>query len=76
MPPSLEQLVKSLQQALITFNYEPDPRGYRPHIAVVSKVRIFRAVCLARPIELSWEKFEWLESVRFRGQLQYHPVKQ
>jgi len=42
----------------------------------VSKVRIFQAVCLARPIELSWEKFEWLESVRFRGQLQYHPVKQ
>jgi len=76
VPPALEQLVKSLQQALITFNYEPDPRGYRPHITVVRKVRTFREVRLARPIELSWKKFELLESVRFRGQLQYHPVKQ
>ena len=76
VPPALEQLVKSLQQVLITFNYAPDPRVYRPHITVVRKVRTFREVRLARPIELSWEKFELLESVRFQGQLQYHLVKQ
>ena len=76
VPPSLEQLVKSLQQALIPFGYAPDPRVYRPHITVSRKVRAFQEVRLARPIELSWSDFELVESVRFRGEVQYHPVKQ
>ena len=76
VPPALEQLVKSLQQALIPFGYAPDPRVYRPHITVSRKVRTFPESRLARPIELSWSDFELVESVRFRGEVQYHPVKQ
>lgn len=76
VPPALEQLVKSLQQALIPFGYAPDPRVYRPHITVARKVRAFAETRLARPIELSWADFELVESVRLRGEVQYHPLKQ
>jgi len=76
VPPALEQLVKSLQQALIPFGYAPDPRVYRPHITVARKVRTFPETRLARPVELSWTEFELVESVRLRGEVQYHPVKQ
>ena len=76
VPPALEQLVKSLQQALIPFGYAPDPRVYRPHITVARKVRAFQEVRLARPIELSWTDFELVESVSVRGGVQYHPLKQ
>ncbi len=76
VPPELEQLVKSLQQALIPFGYAPDPRVYRPHITVARKVRAFPDTRLARPIELSWTDFELVESVRLRGEVQYHPLKQ
>lgn len=76
VPPGLEQLVRSLQQALIPFGYAPDTRVYRPHITVSRKVRAFQEMRLARPIELSWTEFELLESVSLRGEVQYHPVKQ
>jgi 2'-5' RNA ligase len=76
VPPELEHLVKSLQQALIPFGYAPDPRVYRPHITVARKVRAFPDIRLARSIELSWTEFTLMESVSFRGQVQYHPVKQ
>jgi 2'-5' RNA ligase len=76
VPPELEQLVKSLQQALIPFGYAPDPRVYRPHITVARKVRAFPDTRLARPVELSWSEFELVESVSFRGEVQYHPLKQ
>jgi 2'-5' RNA ligase len=76
VPPELERLVRSLQQALIPFGYAPDPRVYRPHITVSRKVRAFQDIRLARPIELSWTKFELVESVSLRGQIQYHPLKQ
>lgn len=76
VPPQLEQLVKSLQQALIPLGYAPDPRVYRPHITVARKVRAFQDIRLARPIELSWTEFELVESVSLRGQVQYHPLKQ
>lgn len=76
VPPDLERLVKSLQQALIPFGVEPDPRVYRPHITVSRKVRAFTEVRLARPIELSWSEFELVESISFRGEVQYHPLKQ
>ncbi len=76
VPPALEQLVRSLQQALIPFGYAPDPRVYRPHITVARKVRTFPETRLARPIDLSWTDFELVESVRLRGEVQYHPLKQ
>jgi 2'-5' RNA ligase len=76
VPPDLEHLVKSLQQALIPFGYAPDPRAYRPHITVARKVRSFPETRLARPVELSWTEFELVESVRLRGEVQYHPLKQ
>lgn len=76
VPPGLEHLVKSLQQALIPFGHEPDPRVYRPHITVSRKVRSFQEVRLARPIEIAWTDFELMESVTFRGETQYHPLKQ
>jgi 2'-5' RNA ligase len=76
VPPELERLVTSLQQAMIPFGYTPDPRVYRPHITVARKVRVFPETRLARPIELTWSEFELVESVSFRGEVQYHPVKQ
>jgi len=76
VPPALEHLVKSLQQALIPFGYAPDPRVYRPHITVARKVRTFPETRLARPVELSWTDFELVESISFRGEVQYHPLKQ
>lgn len=76
VPPELERLVQSLQQALIPFGYDPDPRVYRPHITVARKVRTFQEVRLARPVELTWSEFELVESVSFRGEVQYHPLKQ
>jgi 2'-5' RNA ligase len=76
VPPELAHLVKSIQQALIPFGYAPDPRVYRPHITVARKVRSFQDIRLARPIELSWTEFELVESVSFRGEVQYHPLKQ
>ena len=76
VPPELERLVQSLQQALIPFGYDPDPRVYRPHITVARKVRTFQEVRLARPVERTWSEFELVESVSFRGEVQYHPLKQ
>ena len=76
VPPELERLVQSLQQALIPFGFDPDPRVYRPHITVARKVRTFQEVRLARPVELTWSEFELVESVSFRGEVQYHPLKQ
>lgn len=76
VPPELEQLVGSIETALIPFGYAPDPRVYRPHITVARKVRAFPETKLARPIELTWSEFELVESVSIRGDVQYHPVKQ
>ena len=76
VPPALEQLVTSLQQALIPFGYAPDPRVYRPHITVARKVRAFPETRLARPVELTWTDFELVESISFRGEIQYRPLKQ
>lgn len=76
VPPELEQLVQSLQKALIPFGYAPDPRVYRPHITVARKVRAFQEIRLARSIELSWTEFTLVESVSVRGGVQYHPLKQ
>ncbi len=76
VPPELEHLVKTIQQALIPFGIEPQERVYRPHITVSRKVRAFQDVRLARPVELSWSGFELVESISFRGEVQYHPLKQ
>ena len=75
-PPELEYLVTTLQQVLVPFGFEPEKRVYRPHITVSRKVRAFQTVRLARPVELQWSEFELVESVSFRGEVQYHPLKQ
>jgi 2'-5' RNA ligase len=76
VPAELEHLVQSLQQAMIPFGFEPDPRVYRPHITVARKVRAFPEVRLMRPVELTWSEFELVESISIRGGVQYRPVKQ
>jgi 2'-5' RNA ligase len=76
VPPELERLVAALHQALIPFGIEPDERVYRPHITVSRKVRAFQEVRLARPIELQWSGFELIETISYRGEVQYRPVKQ
>lgn len=76
IPPELENLVTSLQQALIPFGIKPEERVYRPHITVSRKVRASQEVRLARPIELQWSEFELMESISQRGEVQYRPLKQ
>ena len=76
IPPALDHLVKSLQQTLIPFGYAPDPRQYRPHITVARKCRVFPDTRLARPVELTWTDFELVESISYRGEIQYRPLKQ
>jgi len=76
IPPELERLVGNLQQALIPFGFEPEERVYRPHITVSRKVRAFQEIRLARAVEVQWSDFELVESVSFRGEVQYHPLKQ
>ncbi len=76
VPPELEHLMATMQQALIPFGVEPEERVYRPHITVSRKVRTFPDVRLSRPIELSFTEFELMESISFRGEVQYRPLKQ
>jgi 2'-5' RNA ligase len=76
IPPELERLVASLQQALSPFGFEPEERVYRPHITVSRKVRAFQEIRLARPVELQWSDFELVESLSVRGEVQYRPLKQ
>ena len=76
VPAELEQLVKSLEQILIPFGFEPNERVYRPHITVARRARTFAEVPLARPIDLEWSSFQLVESVSTTRGVQYHPWKQ
>ena len=76
VPAELEQLVKSLEQILIPFGFEPNERVYRPHITVARRARSFAEVPLARPIDLEWSSFQLVESVSTTRGVQYHPWKQ
>lgn len=76
VPPELEHLVTTLQQALIPFGIEPEERVYRPHITVSRKVRTFQEIRLARPVEVQWSDFELVETVSARGEVHYRPLKQ
>ena len=76
VPAELEQLVKSLEQILIPFGFEPNERVYRPHITVARRARTFAEVQLARPIDLEWSSFQLVESVSTTRGVQYHPWKQ
>ena len=76
VPAELEQLVKSLEQILIPFGFEPNERVYRPHITVARRARTFSEVPLARPIDLEWSSFQLVESVSTTRGVQYHPWKQ
>ena len=76
VPPELQRLVSSLEQALSPFGFTPNDRTYRPHITVARKVRAFPETRLARPIELQWSDFALVESMSIRGDIQYRPLKQ
>jgi len=76
IPPELEQLVKSIEQALVPFAYTPQERTYRPHITAARKVRAFPEVRLSRAVELQWSGFELVESISIRGDIQYRVLKQ
>ena len=76
VPAELEQLVKSLEQILIPFGFEPNERVYRPHITVARRARTFSDVPLARPNDLEWSSFQLVESVSTTRGVQYHPWKQ
>ena len=75
-PAELGGLVKSLEQILLPFGFEPNERVYRPHITVARRARPFPEVPLARPIDLEWSSFELMESVSTTRGVQYHPLKQ
>ena len=76
IPPELERLVRSIEQALMPFGYTPQERTYRPHITAARKVRAFPAVRLTRAVELQWSDFELVESISIRGDVQYRVLKQ
>ena len=76
VPAGLEELVRSLEQKLVTFCFVPNERTYRPHITVARRARSFIDILLARPIELQWSSFELVETVSSTRGVQYHPVKQ
>lgn len=76
VPPELERLVRSIEQALMPFGYTPQERTYRPHITAARKVRSFPEVRLTRAVELQWSDFELVESISFRGDTQYRVLKQ
>lgn len=76
VPPPLEALVSDLNGALVPFGHEPEKGHYRPHITAVRRARTFEPIMLARPLELSFDSFELVESVSTREGVQYHPLKQ
>ena len=76
VPSGLEQLVRSIEQRLKPFGFEPNERTYRPHITVARRARRFPEVPLARPIDLQWSSFELVESLSSSRGQQYHPLKQ
>ena len=76
VPPPLEALVNALNQALVPFGHEPETGHYRPHVTAVRRARAFEPIMLARPLELSFDGFELVESVSTREGVQYHLLKQ
>ena len=76
IPPELDRLVRSIEQALLPFGYTPQERTYRPHITAARKVRTFPQVRLTRAVELQWSDFELVESISIRGEVQYRVLKQ
>ena len=76
VPSELGQLVRSIEQKLMPFGYEPNERTYRPHITVSRRARAFADLPLARPIDLQWSSFELVESLSLPRGVQYRPLKQ
>ncbi len=76
IPPELEHLFRSIEQALMPFGYTPNERTYRPHITAARKARTFAEVRLSRAVELQWSEFELVESISIRGGVRYHVLKQ
>ncbi len=75
-PVELTDLVASLEEKLLPFDFTPNERVYRPHITVARRARAFTDVPLARPLDLEWSSFELMESVPTTRGVQYHPIKQ
>lgn len=76
IPPELEHLFRSIEQALMPFGYTPNERTYRPHITAARRARAFPAVRLSRAVELQWSEFELVESISIRGGVDYRLLKQ
>lgn len=76
VPPALQALVQSLEQALLPFDFLPEDRVYRPHITVARRVRTFATVQLARPVDLEWSDFALVESMSSPSGVVYQPLKQ
>lgn len=76
VPPELSRLVQRLNSALGEFGIEPERHTYRPHITAVRGAKPFEPLQLARPLELSFDSFELVESDSVRGETQYRPLKQ
>ena len=76
VPAALQTLVDDLNRALSVFELEPESGHFRPHITAVRRSRAFEPILLARPLELSFDDFELVESVSGRDGVQYHPLKQ
>jgi len=75
--PDLLSSVVAIDPGQIRLRFDSLTFWQRPKVACMdSRIVPPASAQLARPIELSREKFELLESVRFRGKLRYHPVKQ
>ena len=76
VPPELERLVASLNDAIAFMGVEVEERRYRPHITVVRRARPFETQRLAQPAVVDWTGFELIESVSVPGRAKYHPLKQ
>jgi len=76
VPPPLERLVADLAGIGAHFGVELEHTTYRPHVTAVRAARPFEPVTLARPLDLSFSRFELVESVPGRGASAYRPLNQ
>ena len=76
VPNRLIGLVKSLESAANPFGFEPEKRGYSPHMTIARKARIFEPITLAQPVELHWSGFDLIESISTPSGVQYKPLDQ
>lgn len=72
VPAAVDELVDNLNASLAPFGFEPEKRGYRPHLTLTRKATARPAVELDAPISLLWHHFELVESVSTDNGVRYH----